>query len=279
LRRRFDREGKIIEEILFKDGNAVTKTNYSLEDSLVWVRRPLDSNVVWTEVYNYDGAMIASGHESIYNPGNLLWFQNIELTALNSASIQSREMAQSNLVYGANGPVYLGRSSRKSLHNNTPQLVQYKKQGDWTYYREYNYAAKKSPVYVHNLLSYDYRHFGQELLNAIGIFDDFKPTSTYDSVCVKYADNYLQDFCGYAADNFVHLHISYYEQAITPQNFYVNIYEEYQSPATPQLMVKECGQYNQANERIGVWKRFSVTGELYKTENYLVAWKEDDDEK
>ncbi|MGL4599323.1 MAG: toxin-antitoxin system YwqK family antitoxin, partial [Bacteroidia bacterium] len=105
IRKRFDRFGNLIEEILFKDGKAIKKTNYSLEDSLTWIRKPLDSNIVYTEVFNAAGAMIASGREKVYNPGNLQWFQNIELTALNMTMIQTQTVTQAdNSIYYSNGP-------------------------------------------------------------------------------------------------------------------------------------------------------------------------------
>jgi hypothetical protein len=46
------------------------------------------------EVFNARGERIACGHETVYNPGNLLWFQSIEFTALNSASISARSVDQ-----------------------------------------------------------------------------------------------------------------------------------------------------------------------------------------
>jgi hypothetical protein len=216
LRRRFDRAGKIIEEILFKDGNAITKTNYSLDDSLVYVRRPLDSVLVATEIYNFEGALIASGNEKIYNPGNLLWFQNIELTALNSASIQARDMPNAIQVYGdgyggyssysgnGGGGIYLSPYSYQNINlYNTPPLVQYKKEGNWIYYKEYNYSANKSLVN-------DYRHFGKDLLNSMSAFDDFNANDSYDSIRVGYSDNLFRNFYGYGNGNSVHYEIRYF---------------------------------------------------------------------
>jgi len=91
VRRRFDRQGNIIEEIVFKDGNAVVKTNFDLDAKLTYVRTPIDSALVYTQIFTAGGALIAKGHEKVHNPGGLLWFQNIELTALNSMAITARD--------------------------------------------------------------------------------------------------------------------------------------------------------------------------------------------
>ena len=263
IRKRFDRSGNLIEEIYFKDGKALIKKNYSLEDSLTWVRTPLDSNLVWTEVYNFEGALIASGHEKIYNPGNLLWFQNIELTALNTASITARDMPASAST---------GLYSVFGRRMFSPPLVQYKKENDWTYYKEYRSAPKNVKASMKNLLQYYYKHLGNELLRSLSVFDDLEMNVAYDSVRVDYVDNSLCHFYGYAGKTVLtHLYISYYISDELP------VYSFY-SGEIP-LTIKECGQYNNANERIGSWKYFDKYNRLYKTENYLVAWKEEEDEK
>lgn len=281
LRRRFDKFGNVIEEIMFKDGNAVTKTNYSLNDSLTYIRKPLDSTRVFTQVYNYEGSLIASGHETIYNPGNLLWFQNIELTALNYASVSARGMATADKV-NTNSAVYLSNNSdyfnpsSKNLFNTTP-LVEYKKEGDWVYYKEYNYSAKKPPVTMRERLIYNYRHYGQTIVNSLSVFEDMSITSAYDSIHVEYADNYLKNFYGYGNKNFTHLSISYYEVKKVSNELQVSLYG-YRYPRIDfGPVVKECGQYNTKHEKIGTWKHFTKSRQLYKTENYLVAWKEEEE--
>ncbi len=130
VRTRFDRSGKIIEEINFKNGNAVAKTNYDFEQSLKYIRRPIDGTLVNTEVYTIDGTFIACGKERIFNPGNLLWFQNIELTALNSVAITSRSKSIANSKVG-NQNIQIG--TPVNLYSNPP-LVQYTKEGKWFYY-------------------------------------------------------------------------------------------------------------------------------------------------
>jgi hypothetical protein len=274
VRKRFDRAGKLIEEIMFKDGNAITKTNYDLQDSLTWVRKPLDSNRVWTQVYNFEGALIAAGHEKVHNPGNLLWFQNIELTALNSAAIHSREVVTSGQVYGGRGSSF-NPFGRISLYN-TPPLVEYKKEGDWIYYKEYAYSAKKPSNSMQALLLTNYKHFGSALLNSLHMFDEIHINSGYDSIRVDYADNNLQNFYGYGSRDYTHLQVEYYDANAQPTIAW-SIYGDYYNngiPSTPAPVVKACGQYNRANERTGMWKHFSIVGQLYKTENYLIAWKE-----
>jgi hypothetical protein len=83
----------VIETILFKNGQAVTKTNIDHEKALRHVRTPLDSATVYTEVFTEEGSLIAAGKERIHNPEGLQWFQNIELTALNTFAITARDGA------------------------------------------------------------------------------------------------------------------------------------------------------------------------------------------
>ncbi|MGV3636425.1 MAG: toxin-antitoxin system YwqK family antitoxin, partial [Flavobacteriales bacterium] len=89
-RTRYDREGRVIETILFRDGRALVKTNIDEERGLRWVRTPIDSATVRTEAFTTEGGLIAAGKERIHNPEALQWFQNIELTALNSFAISAR---------------------------------------------------------------------------------------------------------------------------------------------------------------------------------------------
>ncbi len=269
IRKRFDRYGNLIEEIMFKDGKAVTKTNYSLEDSLVYVRKPIDSVLVFTEIYS-EGSLIASGRERIHNPGNLQWFQNIELTALNSAAIKVRDNGDN----GAFNPT----SSVRSLYN-TPALVEYKKEGEWKYYKEYNYSDKKAPDSFRGLLLYNYRHFGQSLLNSLTLFEDKKLIAGYDSLLVEYNNNNVKNFYGYGNNNnLIHYAINYYpvdENAnlLFIPNYYQSRINYINSQSPP--VVKDCGEYNNVNEKIGDWKYYTTSRKLYKKENYLIAWKED----
>lgn len=277
IRKRFDRFGNLIEEILFKDGKAMKKTNYSLEDSLTWVRRPIDSVLVWTEVYNFEGAMIAMGQERIHNPGNLLWFQNIELTALNTISIQARDQQTSSYPIYGGGQIVSPRYGRGWSY--TPPLVTYTKEGDWVYYEEYNYTKRKTNPTMKTMLVESFKHFGQALVNSVSIFEDMNVNNRYDSVKVEYVNDNLTHFYGYGSTDFVHLYICYYDEKVAPRidlSYYgYNAYSE-QNSHPP---IKECGQYNRANEKIGVWKHYSTGQKLYKTENFLVAWKEEEEDQ
>lgn len=175
VRKRFDRSGKLIEEILFKNGKAITKINYDFTNSLKWVRQPIDGVLMDTEVYTFGGALTAYGKEKVHNPGNLLWFQNIELTALNSAAITSRNIATSTEAFGGGRQVRLFSS---------PPLVKYKKEGKWVYYKEatINSLAQKRPMSIEEMLSRDYTHFGEVLFQSIQMFADLKADSGYDSI-------------------------------------------------------------------------------------------------
>lgn len=266
VRKRFDREGVLIEEILFKDGVAITKTNYDHTTSMRYVRTPLDSNLVRTEVFTFGGGLLAYGHERIHNPGNLQWFQNIELTALNSAAIASRDASQSNgltLGNGANFTPFGG----SNLYN-TPPLVQYKKEGEWVYYREYGTpVAVRTLKPVQEMLHRDYPHFAASLFQEIHVFEGLAVDSGYDSIRIEYIDNKIQNFYGTGKEH-THWRVSYHDvdSSLIPYgpNRWVPI--RFQP-------LKEIGQYNQEGLKIGTWKHFDRHGTLYKTENYLIPWK------
>ncbi len=276
VRKRFDREGALIEEILFKDGVAITKTNYDLTASLRYVRTPLDSNLVRTEVFTFGGGLLAYGHERIHNPGNLQWFQNIELTALNSAAITSRDASQSNGLVLGNGSNFGGQS----LYN-APPLVEYKKEGEWVYYREYGTrVAGPSLSLVQDMLHRDYPHFADILYQDIQVLEDLTIGSGYDSIRAEYVDNRIQNFYGDGKED-AYWHISYHDAqarehissfqpwsrrlpGAKPWQFFI-----------PQPTIKEIGQYNREDQRIGQWKHFAKDGKLYKTENYVIPWKEE----
>ncbi|HEY1038512.1 MAG TPA: hypothetical protein VGF30_03860, partial [Bacteroidia bacterium] len=254
LRKRYSMEGKLIEEILFKDGKAVTKTNYDLNDSLTWIRKPLDSNLVWTEVFTFDGAKIASGHETVYNPGNLLWFQNIELTALNSASISSRDYVASG---NNNGNGIIESSVIPNMYNSPP-LVEYKKEGEWMYYKEYayHYAGKTSAGYMKVMLQHHYKHFGTALFQSVQIFENLKNNSAYDSIRVVYKNDNLQNFYGYASNDYIHLQVKYYDvpkfEISKQSSLYLQIFPRRRYSLYKMAPnVSAIGQYNKNKQKIG----------------------------
>lgn len=272
-RTRYDMAGNVIEEILFANGDAVSKINYDRNDSLVYIRTPLDSNRVWTQVMNFNGELIACGHETVYNPGHLLWFQNIELTALNSASIRARdESTNSSYGSGLNAVSYGGLSG---LYN-TPPLVQYFKQGDWIYYQDHSpeYASKKkSAVKPEELFKQQYQHYGPALITSTSMLAGAAITTGYDSIHAAYKDNQLLEFYGYTSSQFIRIHVSYYEKAVNPSPSYLSVYSRRHS-SLPAFWfnspVKEAGTYNSKGQRIGEWKYYNEMGVLCKTENYLV---------
>lgn len=268
VRKRFNREGVVIEEIMFVDGEAVTKINYDFVDSLTWIRTPLDSNMVWTEVFTFGGSLIASGHEKVHNPGNLLWFQNIELTALNSASITSRDASVS----------YVPGQQQRLF--SSPPLVQYNKEGTWKYFKEYG-GEKKSNTVV-KMMHENYRHFGDELYISISMFDDLEVKLNYDSISINYSNNVVHDFYGYGEQDFTHLQISYHQApvdlALNNFDFYSRSMYSSKLNDEPILMtpkIKEFGQINQNDMKFGIWKHYDQRNQLYKTENFILPRKEE----
>ena len=263
IRKRFNRSGELVEEILFKDGKAITKTNYDLKASLKWIRKPLDTGLMETEVYNFGGALIAEGKEKVHNPGNLLWFQNIELTALNTAAITSR-----NVVSPA--------QTSARLFNQIP-LVKYKKEGLWTYYKDTNPNNEDGNQRnnVKSSLKNHYAHFGKTLLPAIQMFEEIKLKQDLNSIQVVYENDIVQHLYGYGDRDYVHLNIQYHD-LIIPQ--IINIYGNKNRTPEMKPRVKEFGQYNKANQKIGNWKYINELDQIYKTEHYAKYRKKEEEE-
>ncbi|MGL5892087.1 MAG: toxin-antitoxin system YwqK family antitoxin, partial [Bacteroidia bacterium] len=262
LRIRYDRTGKVIEEILFREGKVVTKTNYSPEDSLTWIRRPLNDSILYAEVYNSNGALIGHGKEKVYNPGNLQWFQNIELTALNTAAIHASSPVEYVTSSGQARSVGQRRPQRSygrvELFGG-PQLVQYLKEGTWTYYKEYNYAAGSSNTSLHSSLMANYKHFAPTLIASLNMFEDFQMTVNQDSILVEYSNDQIMNFYAKSVNDCAHLKVNYYSKDIS-QVMLLHYWDFQQRGNT--LVVKDCGQYNLNGERIGEGRYFNNYGQL-----------------
>ncbi len=288
VRKRFDRESRLVEEITFVEGAAVCKVNYSLYDSLTYIRIPIDSATVRTQVLNKEGNLIACGVERIYNPSGLLWFQNIELTALNSMQVSSRATqlatgTATNTNFGHDGGYSLGGSSQsislQSLFGGAPaqpSLVEYHKIGMWWYYPERtSLFAKQHPG---NHWKERYQHYGNELYNATYIFNDIHKNAQYDSIHAIYDDNTLTSFQGFSKTQPTHYVFDYYSKDdIIAQNPYiVYLYNGMDNWLPRGQMKKSAGQYNEKGERIGVWYHYNTGGELEKKEEYLIPYKEEE---
>jgi antitoxin component YwqK of YwqJK toxin-antitoxin module len=200
LRTRFDRSGNVIEEIQFQDGNAILKTNYELKQSLKYVRKPLGENKVWTEVYDLGGRLLASGHETIHNPGNLQWFQNIELTALNSMSLASQ--TYTSTVRAQKGKSQLSQEVSPIRLFSEPQLVEYIKQGDWVYYRDEALFPDQGMKMDYHLwsqfLSPNFKRLGNVILTNVSLLPIQENLPTFDSLHVNYLNGNVNWLNGYA---------------------------------------------------------------------------------
>lgn len=278
IRTRFDRDGNIIEEITFKDGNAITKINYDRADSIKWVREPIDSIQVNTKVYTMSGTLLALGREKIYNPGNLLWFQNIELTALNSASISARSTVTGNTgnndLQLLNDP-YL---QRQGLFFSPP-LVTYKKEGTWHYYQDCDprlfKIQEKHPA--KEMVFRQFRHFGLSIYQQISRYTDLKPISGIDHLKINYANDQIQDFYAFTTSEYIHLKFLYYafDDGTIVNQYYLDPYRGLREKPS---IVKTIGAYDQYNQRTGTWNYFDKMNRLFKTEYYLLPQKDEDDE-
>ncbi len=282
VRKRFNKAGEIIEEILFKNGKAVTKTNYDLHQSLKFIRTPLDSSSVWTEVYTIGGSILGEGKERIHNPGNLMWFQNIELTALNTAAITSRELQKTTNHRGREKQVYMNPESGTGLYN-APPLVEYKKEGQWIYYKDYaskmpRYHFKKYPSVIIN----HYPYIAQQNNQVMEHLKSYDLSETYDSIVVNYENNRIHNFYGYGENDFIHITIAYHIDRFLTLDINSIIYggrhSQYDFPSVSIPRIKMMGTYNQNNKRIGTWTYYDLSQQVYKTEKYLIPWKEEENE-
>lgn len=288
VRKRFDRESRLIEEITFVEGEAVCKTNYDLYDSLAYVRIPQDSNIVLTKVFDRTGKLIATGFEQIYNPAGLLWFQNIELTAMNAIQVSARsaiqDPGQSNSNFGHDGGYDTGANGSSLSYRSLfqpgafqPELVRYHKIGRWIYlpYESQLYARYKGA----NRLWYMYfGEFGSQLYNSTAMFRDQLTSPSYDSISVEYNVNQIEHFIGYRTDMiYTHICFTYYppEQNLPYENSILLFAYAGNDPSN--LSLKSAGMYNTFGERIGEWKYFNTSGQMTRTENYLIPMKEEED--
>lgn len=277
IRTRYDREGRVIETILFKNGQAVTKTNIDHEKALRHVRTPLDSATVYTEVFTEEGSLIAAGKERIHNPAGLQWFQNIELTALNTFAITAREGAPrpEEGVFVRQSRLFPFEQSMQQIPGSHA-LVQYKKEGAWIYYKDYlstpwpaGTAASAEQRFFNG-----YKHFGPELYARIARYDHLEIRASYDSMRVVYTDDRLVDFFGYATEKQDHLQFTYH-----PSFLRLNMAGRggrwNDMELTP--AIKQITRLDPQGQLIGVRVDYDAEGTATREERFLVPYKREEE--
>lgn len=286
IRTRFDREGNVIEEILFENGNAVLKTNYDLILQLKYVRKIVGENKVWTEVYETCGRMIASGHEMIYNPGNLQWFQNIELTALNTMSLASQTYSP-------------GNSENSPRLFEEPPLVEYIKQGDWVFkidssndYPDARYNQNNSSIV---LFTKRFWRFGNDLNFKTQNFGGETNIPEFDSLHVSFTDGDINSFDGFFGKRRFRMELERYSAEelssfrnysiplrIDPygreQRYYTRFGSDVLYPDRSYhsgAVLKSIGFVNEKDEKIKKWQYYNQYGQLERIEEYILPKKKD----
>lgn len=288
VRTRYDLQGKIIEEIVFKDGKAVLKTNYEDGSGLKYIRVPLDSNTVRTEVFTLSGTLLAKGEEKIYNPSGLQWFQNIELTALNTMAISVDRMPQGGGVF--EGQNDYGRNI--SLFQE-PQLVEYKKIGNWTYYNQYtpeSFAQK--PQTTLDFLRRDFPVYSYEIGATIRFMENEAFHQSFDSVSIAYEENVAHRYAGFAGPNAVRIGMEYYEPglyrsqgqifelgSIRPAREYYYDYHQPRFQLEMSTPLKSIGFLNESDARMGDWIWYDQYGSVFKVEKYMRPFKPEEEMK
>lgn len=270
IRTRFDREGNVIEEILFENGTAVVKTNYELGQSLKFVRKPVRDSIVWTEVYDLAGNRIAAGHELIHNPGNLQWFQNIELTALNTMMLSSQSHLSDRIV-----SVGSSHSEKPTQLFEEPPLVEYIKQGDWMYFVD---PGANNPGV--NLFTNRFSHFGYDLQLKTGNFGNTPDIPEFDSLLVSYLNGDVSAFNGFHQQKRFRMELEWY-----PDRYTMPFYQSYHGTERSLpgrrgqfdlfSQMKSVGFVNEQDEKIGKWQYFNSDGQLARIEEFILPEKKE----
>ncbi|MNJ85134.1 hypothetical protein D3C87_26010 [compost metagenome] len=276
IRTRFDRAGNVIEEIQFENGAAIVKTNYELNQSLKFVRKPIGENKVWTEIYNLGGRLIASGHESIHNPGNLQWFQNIELTALNTMSLASQSYTQTH----ANGQANSGENAVRLY--DEPPLVEYIKQGDWVYFIDASNDYLDARPHGQSLYLFTKRfsRFGSDIVLRTNHFGNTHQIPEFDSLRVSYSDGNVNVFNGFYNKQRFRMEFEWYPEQDYIQLEGYNYFDGRQfhrgrQRLTPFQRMKSVGFVNERNEKIGKWQHFNPYGQLSRVEEFILPEKKE----
>ncbi len=269
IRTRFDRSGDVIEEILFENGNAVLKTNYDLGQQLKYVRKPLGDNKVWTEIYDLGGRMIASGHETIHNPGNLQWFQNIELTALNTMSLASQTYSSERLTTGSNSNV--GNPVR--LYDEPP-LVEYIKQGDWSYYEDF-----KGESASHLTILQSFSRLSGEILPSGTMWEITKDLPQFDSLKVNFSDGNVNWLNGFHKKGRSRIEFEWFTEAeysLLTGYLPISVYDPYAGQRyNSWAQLKSYGFVNENDEKIDKWYYYNEYGQLSKVEEFIQPEKKE----
>jgi len=279
IRTRYGRDGQVIETIQFNNGEAVTKINMDHDKALRWVRSPIDSATVFTEVFTMEGALIAAGKERIHNPEGLSWFQNIELTALNTFAITARDGAPRPELGVTVPRSRLGLQSQQIPGSHA--LVQYKKEGEWVYYKDHLHppVSANATLSREGVFHFGYKHFGRELYSNIARYDHLELTASYDSMHVNYQDDRMVDFFGYTSTNSDHLHFTYYPPLLNTTVFIGSHYDlpmrnEDQMTHRP---LKQIARLNPQGDLIGVRIDYDAIGQPLRSEHFLVPYKKEDE--
>ncbi len=278
VRTRYDKKGKVIETILFKDGEVELKTNFDYDMGLKFERVPVDSNIIHTKVYTMIGGLLAEGNEEVHNPGGLQWFQNIELTALNSFAISAQQGEQSRSYSAGYQSFDDSYSARQFGSFYAPPLVTYKKVGTWTYYSEYALINDINWSLAHDLKN-NYSHLTQmqEVL-------DKASTKMYsqgsDSIKVKFENDLPKETRVYINDKMeLGVMASYHVLPVFHLGRYYGYsrFNDYNASESVRYLISSVGMIDSEGKRHGEWKYYNAAGQLYKISQYLVAVKEDDE--
>ena len=273
IRTRYDREGRVIETILFRDGRAVVKTNIDGARGLRWVRTPIDSATVRTEVFTTEGGLIAAGKERIHNPEGLPWFQNIELTALNSFAISARDGAPRPEEGVTVRRFQLDGASQQLPGEHT--LVSYRKEGEWVYFKDYLHRPVSEEVALsrEGLFTLGYMHFGAELYANLASYDHWERTASYDSMHVVYADDRACDLLGFTAAEQDHFRFTYHPQG--PEVFLPWFAADMEMTTIPAL--KQISRLDRNGDLIGVRVEYDRQGRVIRADHFFTPYRKEDE--
>ncbi|MGB0425070.1 MAG: hypothetical protein ACPGED_12130, partial [Flavobacteriales bacterium] len=232
-----------------------------------------NNNIVQTQVYTMQGLLIGEGQEEVYNPSGLMWFQNIELTALNSAAVTAKQQQDVSRMTASNEPfIFPGGRRHPMALSFEPALVEYRKLGDWKFYPVYNYSfdeGTESLELSSELLSERFPSMDLKTIDSVVRYGELGLSGELDSLDVVYEQNAARHILAFSEGRQLKLGLIYY-----PSTQGIQLINN-PSEALPAGLHK-IGRIDNQNRMIGMWKHFTNHGVLLKKEEFFVATKEEE---
>ena len=139
---------------------------------------------------------------------------------------------------------------------NVTTLVEYHKEGPWTYYRSFfgrmksDKALTSEEKFMHN-----FPELGNEIHTSLQIFNQ-PPVFNSDSLQIEYSKDQIHHVFGYSKDQTIHLRARYSDTGA----------------------LQKCGQLNDEDFQIGAWCHYNSYQELSHIVQHIIPWRDDKDD-